>query len=224
MIDSIANIANYTAEQDSTPTPMDEMGKEEFLQLLVAQLRHQDPLNPMQDADFIAQMSQFSSLEQLINMNENLSQSIDMNYMTSQSISNSMATSLLGKTVTADTDMISLPSEGEASINYNLVGAASEVKVSIYSEDGALIQVLYDEYSNAGMNSIEWDGMSMDGKAVPPGHYQVEVEAMSADGSPIGASPFMVGTVEKVQYLDGAAYLSINGSYVMLGDIVEVGS
>ncbi len=221
MIDAVNNLYDYNSGQN-TPKPMDEMGKEEFLQLLVAQLRHQDPLDPMQDADFIAQMSQFSSLEQLINMNESLSDSINMDYMTSQSISNSMATSLLGKTVTADTDMITLPVGGETEIGYNLVGAASEVKVSIYSEDGALIQVLYDDFGAAGMNSIEWDGKGMDGSNVPGGQYQVRIEAMSPDGSPVSASPFMVGRVEKVQYLDGAAYLMINGSHVMLGDVVEV--
>lgn len=220
MVDAVSGSSDYAAATASLPTQ--ELGKEEFLQLLVAQLRNQDPLEPMQDTEFIAQMSQFSSLEQLINMNDNLSNSINVNYVTSQSISNSMATSLLGKTVTADSDLITLNDSGKAEINYSLSGAASEVKISIYNEDGSLVNVLYDDYTSAGMNTIEWDGKSIDGIKVPEGQYQVEIDATSSDGSEIQSKPFMVGQVEKVQYLNGAAYLMINGAMVMLGDVVEV--
>lgn len=220
MVDAISNNTDYAAAAASLPSQ--ELGKEEFLQLLVAQLRNQDPLEPMQDTEFIAQMSQFSSLEQLMNMNQNLSNSMDINYITSQSIANSMATSLLGRTITADSDLISIDDSGKAEIHYSLTGAASEVKISIYNEDGTLVNVLYDDFTSAGMNSIEWDGKSIDGVKVPQGQYQVEIEATSSDGTEIQAKPFMVGEVTKIQYLDGAAYLMVNGSMVMLGDIVEV--
>ncbi|MBD3217182.1 MAG: flagellar hook capping protein [candidate division Zixibacteria bacterium] len=219
MVDAITNNGSFSGAMANTPSQ--ELGKEEFLQLLVAQLRHQDPLEPMQDTEFIAQMSQFSSLEQLINMNKNLTSSIDLDYMTSQSIANSMATSLLGRTVTADSDMIYL-SDGDAEINFNLAGAASEVKISIYNEEGSLVNVLYDDFTAAGMNKIEWDGKSIDGLPVPQGQYRIAVEAVAADGSEISARPFMVGKATKVQYMDGAAYLLVNGAMVMLGDIVEV--
>jgi flagellar basal-body rod modification protein FlgD len=219
MIDAVTNNGSFSDVMSNTPSQ--ELGKEEFLQLLVAQLRHQDPLEPMQDTEFIAQMSQFSSLEQLINMNKNLTNSIDLDYMTSQSIANSMATSLLGRTITADSDMIYL-SDGDAEINFNLAGAASEVKISIYNEEGSLVNVLYDDFTAAGMNKIEWDGKSIDGLPVPQGQYRISVEAVAADGSEISARPFMVGKATKVQYMDGAAYLLVNGAMVMLGDIVEV--
>ncbi len=219
MVDAVTNNGSFSDVM--TNTPSQELGKEEFLQLLVAQLRHQDPLEPMQDTEFIAQMSQFSSLEQLINMNKNLTNSIDLDYMTSQSIANSMATSLLGKTITADSDMIYL-SDDNAEINFNLAGAASEVKVSIYNEEGSLVNVLYDDFTAAGMNKIEWDGKSIDGLPVPQGQYRIAVEAVAADGSEISARPFMVGKATKVQYMNGAAYLLVDGAMVMLGDIVEV--
>lgn len=57
--------------------PVKEMGKDEFLQLLVTELQHQDPTNPMNDREFIAQMAQFSSLEQMLNFNTNMSKLVD---------------------------------------------------------------------------------------------------------------------------------------------------
>ena len=220
MVDAITSGSDYTDMMANVPSQ--ELGKEEFLQLLVAQLRNQDPLEPMQDTEFIAQMSQFSSLEQLINMNENLTNSIDLDYMTSQSIANSMATSLLGKTITADSDLISLSDGNGAEINYNLAGAASEVRVTIYSEEGKIVNILYDDFNAAGMNKLAWDGKTLDGLEAPVGQYRVAVDATSADGTQIAAQPYMIGEATKVQYVNGAAYLLVNGSMVMLGDIVEV--
>ncbi|MEG6585885.1 flagellar hook capping FlgD N-terminal domain-containing protein [Dendrosporobacter sp. 1207_IL3150] len=63
---------NTSATNQGTRKANDEMGKDEFLQLLVTQLRYQDPMNPMEDKEFISQMAQFSSLEQMQNMNSNL--------------------------------------------------------------------------------------------------------------------------------------------------------
>ncbi len=80
----------------SVRQPKDELGKDDFLQLLTTQLRHQDPLNPMEDREFIAQMAQFSSLEQMQNLNTTMH-----NLMESQQklTSLSQATSMLGKSV-----------------------------------------------------------------------------------------------------------------------------
>lgn len=72
--------------------PKSALGKEDFLKLLVTQLRYQDPLNPVEDKDFIAQSAQFSSLEQMQNINQNFAQFLKM-----QSISNTAA--LVGKEV-----------------------------------------------------------------------------------------------------------------------------
>src|SRR5699024_7518208 len=67
-IDSSFYLSNHN--QNRVPSP--ELGKDEFMRLLVAQLQNQDPLNPMEDRDFIAQMTTFSSLEQLMNMSKSI--------------------------------------------------------------------------------------------------------------------------------------------------------
>ncbi len=74
---------------------MGGIGKSDFLQLLVAQLRNQDPLQPMQDGEFIAQMAQLNTVEQLTTMNNNLTEFMNFNEM-------AQASSLIGKTIEAE--------------------------------------------------------------------------------------------------------------------------
>lgn len=198
------------------------LGKDDFLQLLVAQLRNQDPLEPMEDMEFISQMAQFTELEQIIEMNDTMTNAMNVDYVTSQSIANSMVTSLLGKTVTADSDMVYLAEDQEATIHYDLGGAASEVKISIYTDDGELVDVIYDENGNLGMNEIKWDGRASTGSRMPEGSYRIEIDALSADGTAITATPFLVGEATRVQYIDGAAYIIVDGQTVMLGDVIEI--
>ena len=76
-----------TSELYENSNPMD---KNTFLQLLIAQLNYQDPLQPMENEQFVAQLAQFSSLEQMQNMNDNLEQSIESDFLLNQSLNNSM--------------------------------------------------------------------------------------------------------------------------------------
>ncbi|HOF01978.1 MAG TPA: flagellar hook assembly protein FlgD [Spirochaetota bacterium] len=76
--------------------PLKTMGKDEFLKLLITELQHQDPTNPMQDREFISQMSQFSSLEQMLNMNNNMEK-----FLSNMSFNSSF--DLLGKNVELQT-------------------------------------------------------------------------------------------------------------------------
>lgn len=94
MVNAVNN-AYYSSSGNSTNNTSgnDAMGKDDFLKLLVTQLQYQDPLNPMEDRDFIAQTAQFSSLEQMQNINQNFSY-----FMRMQAISNTAA--LIGKEIT----------------------------------------------------------------------------------------------------------------------------
>jgi flagellar basal-body rod modification protein FlgD len=93
-IDSSLFLSNY--RQNTKQTGSGILGKDDFLKILITQLQNQDPLNPMQDKEFIAQMAQFSTLEQMTNMGkslENFLKSQEQNYMLQASM-------LIGKTVT----------------------------------------------------------------------------------------------------------------------------
>ncbi|MCK4257441.1 MAG: flagellar hook assembly protein FlgD [Halanaerobiales bacterium] len=119
---------NNSTQMTNNSTEENVLGKDDFLKLLVTQLQYQDPLNPMEDRDFIAQTAQFSSLEQMQNMNQNFS-----NLMRMQSIS--QMASLLGK------DVSYFKPAGETEEAEVLTGTVSEVKY----EDGIALMVIDGE-------------------------------------------------------------------------------
>jgi len=93
------NIPEGGLNLTTTRTPKSELGKDDFLKLLTQQLKNQDPMNPMNDMEFINQMSSFSSLEQMVNMNK----SLDSFIKTFSTNSHTQAMMFLGTTVTAQT-------------------------------------------------------------------------------------------------------------------------
>ncbi len=199
-----------------------ELGKDDFLQLLVTKLKNQDPLNPMQDEAFIADLAQFSSLEQLQNLNDSLSNSLDYDYLQMQTINNTMATSLIGRNITASYSDIYLNSTNQPEIGYTLDDYAANVRVSITDADGNVVATRTVEDVAAGNNSYVWDGKDNYGERLPEGYYSVKIDATGADGDSLTPSIFVQGRVTGVVYNDGAAYLQVNGMEIPLSGISEI--
>ena len=151
-----------------------ELGQQEFLQLLVAQLQNQDPVNPMDGAEFAAQLADFNSVEQLISVNEGLSQLAISQDLMGASLTNSMAASLTGKEVRALSNEIALSSEGNASVNYKLNDSASQVEIVIRTESGAEIRRETLSGIPSVNNSWTWDGLDTNGERMGEGKYTVE--------------------------------------------------
>ena len=105
------------------------MAKDEFLKLLVEQLKHQDPMSPMNSQDFASQLAQFSSLEQLTNMSGMMEESIQVDLMLTQAINNTMSASFIGKNVSAAGDTITFSKDGPVDISFQLNGQAENVIV-----------------------------------------------------------------------------------------------
>lgn len=205
-----------------TASGLETLGKDDFLQLLVAKLSNQDPLDPVQDEDFAAQLAQYSSLEQLSNMNESLTQSIQWSYLLSQTISNTMATSLIGKTVRADSSNVVLETDGSADLAIDLDRAATELTITITNAAGETVRTITVKGLDAGDHVINWDGANAGGGRCPSGVYTVTLSAVDANGNTFTPSSIVEGTVSKVTYQDGVALLSINGQNIPLSSVIEV--
>ena len=193
------------------------MGKDEFLKMLTMQLKHQDPLNPMSNDQFAAQLAQFSQLEALNNINENIQTEILM----SQSMNNSFMINMIGKEVTSYGNQLNLTEDG-AVMNFYLYGDSQDIKVRIYDEGGREVATLSGNPMRAGDRSINWDGMSRESGRVMNGTYTFVVEATNSSGTAIPADTMNNGLVSGVTYEGGMPYLVVNGSYVNLGDIITV--
>ena len=198
------------------------LGQTEFLQLLVTQLQNQDPLNPLDSAEYAAQLAQFSSVEQLVNINTGISGLVESQQLMSTGLNNTIASSLAGKTVTAISDRIGLGADRTTDVNFKLSGIASDVTINILDASGNVVRTENLSSFSQGDHSWTWDGLTSDGRSVPEGTYQVRIEASNGD-NPVNALSVLQGTVSKVRYTNGGVELIVNGVAVPLGDIEEIG-
>ncbi len=223
LVQNVTDLTAYAGVAQG-PVPTQELGKDEFLQMLITQLRHQDPMDPMKDQEFIAQMAQFSSLEQMVNMNRNLTENLNWNYLLSQTINNTMATSLLGREIKAIGDELYLPADGGAKLHYRLEAYAKSVTIDIFDGGGTKVATYTVDGVGEGDQFFEWDGRMTNGDTAQPGTYSFEVRATDQNGQNVALLPFRFGTVEGVQYSEGQAYLVVDGVRISLGDVIEVGT
>jgi flagellar basal-body rod modification protein FlgD len=194
------------------------MGKDAFLKLLVTQLQHQDPLNPADSTEFTAQLAQFSSLEQLSNINQSL-ETLNL-YQTS--INNAQAVSLIGKEILATGNALEKKNGLPVNCEFELEAAASRVVVSIYDRNGGFVADVLGSSMSAGRGSLVWDGRNRNGSPVADGIYTYNIQAEGVDGKKVAASSQMRGRVSGVT-LDGSTPLLMVGERrVAFGDVLQV--
>lgn len=216
-------ITSFTGATGSTDTSAlrktdDTVGKDAFLQLLITQMRYQDPLSPMDNQAFLAQLAQFSSLEQM----QQLNQTVESSLLFSQSQANNGATALIGKNVRASGDTVAVGAEGSVELGYFLASPAQAVEIRVVDETGRTIKTLVDNDLDAGSNAIEWDGRDAAGSRVPAGNYTFEVTATDTAGQEVPVTRTVTGLVEGVTFRTGQALLLVNGREVPLSDVLDV--
>jgi flagellar basal-body rod modification protein FlgD len=214
----VSSVTSIGSALQSSGVAAASLGKEDFLKLLVTQLQHQDPLSPVENAEFVAQLAQFSALEQMQNLNENVSQQGTL----IQSLNNSVIAALVGRTVSISGDQLPLPAEGEATLGFELATAAEQVTVSVYDAAGELVDTLALEDLSAGPQRLSWDGVGEDGERLAAGTYTFAVDAADAQGGAVAATLYVSGRVESVTFEDGLAYLNVSGLRVPLAALCEV--
>ncbi len=198
--------------------PSKEMDRDAFLNLLITQLQNQDPLNPTDSTEFTAQLAQFSSLEQLGNVNDNLIQL--QNFQAS--INNSQAVSLIGKEIMANGNSFQLTDGRPAGCDFDIDENAAVVVVSIYDHTGEYVTSFDGQNLTAGQQTLYWDGTDKNGNPAAPGNYTFEIMAADVDGNNIQTTTFFSGTVNKVVFENNTTYLFAGGQKVALGDVIQV--
>ncbi len=198
--------------------PSNVLDKDDFLNLLIAQLQNQDPLSPTDSVEFTAQLAQFSSLEQLGNVNDNLMELKNLQ----ASINNSQAVSLIGKAITANGNSIQLTADGPAQCDFKLADDAVLIVASIYDRTGKFVTEFESRNLSAGPQSLLWDGTDQNGNRVANGDYTFEILAADANGRDIDTTTLFSGTVDKVTYQNNTSYLVSGNQKITLGDVIEV--
>lgn len=196
------------------------LGKQDFMKLLIAQLKAQDPTNPMDAQDFSAQLAQFSSLEQMISINENLEKIREGQ----TGLTNSAAINLIGKTINSPGDIIEFSPGENQILGYSLAEDAASVSIDIFNSSGQKITTLSPGSQSKGVNQIQWSGMDREGRVVDEGTYTFLVQAEDAEGNFINAETFSSGIVTDVIFENGASFALVNGSRIPTGEISRVGA
>lgn len=174
------------------------MGKEDFMMLLVAQLKNQDPLNPDDPTEFTAQLAQFSSLEQLYNLNDSME-----SLAASSADSDRLSTlGTIGKDVVFEGDTTTFSGK-PIEFGYSLSGPASAVTISL-QQNGATLATITGSDLTKGNHFLTWNGLTDDGSAAPIGDYDIVIDAQSASETPILATPLIRSVVTGVD-LAGSA-------------------
>lgn len=194
------------------------IGKADFLNLLVAQLKHQDPMNPMSGTDFTAQLAQFTSLEQLINISESLKTLGNLE----KALNRSQGVSMLGKQVLASGNAIVISDGKVPSFGFSLPSASDQTTINVFSEAGEIVSLVEVGQLSAGLQSIPFSGLDLQGASLPNGNYTFIVQAVSAEGEAIVVQPFSSGIVSAVSIADGLTQLTVGNSKVQLSDVLAV--
>jgi flagellar basal-body rod modification protein FlgD len=213
---------NSAASASGSVAGSSALGKEQFLQLLVTQLQHQNPLEPTSNEDFIAQLATFASLEQLQDINTGTQTGLLMQ----QSVTNALSTGLIGKDVLLDTSTVSVKG-GDGSDFLVDLDADAKLTVTVTNADGETVRTLTisgeDELPlAAGEHEFTWDGKDDAGDTVPDGDYTIAVTAADATGATVPASTWLRGRVAGVRFADGMAYVIVGDMEFNLADVIEI--
>lgn len=177
----------------------------QFLKMLVAQLKNQDPLNPMDNAQITSQMAQLSTVDGINQLNATLA-AMSQDASASQSL---QAASLVGKHVMIAGNALQL-SGGQATGGYTLSSAADKVTVSVSGASGEVVYTAALGAQPAGLNSFIWDGKTASGASAVDGNYTFTVSA-SAGGESVNASALTIARVDGVTPTETGTSLKLGG-------------
>ena len=171
----LKNVTRFEDLQNKTVSKNgSEMGKSDFLTLFTAQLKNQDPLDPVKNEAFVAQLAQFSQLEASTNMQNSMSQLAES--LSGERLLSSAA--LIGKRVAVSDAPAQLRDGEDVGASINLPGDASGIQLNVYDSKGNLVQELIAGATPAGNVDFTWDGTDLAGNRAAPGTYQFKAQAV----------------------------------------------
>jgi flagellar basal-body rod modification protein FlgD len=216
----IVKYEDYQAQQKSKPIN-EQMGQTEFLTLFTTQLKNQNPLDPVKNEAFVAQLAQFSQLEATTAMKTSMQNLVS-------SLANDRllgATSLIGKTVAVPDGPVTVTDTTVSQGVVNLPTGADGIKLQVYNDKGILVRTQIIGAQPVGDFTIAWDGMTDGGNPAPNGTYRY-VANVNSNGSvtkPTVNTYAAVTGVTSAGTADGAMLLEVaGGKTVNLADVKRV--
>ena len=218
----LKNVSRYEDVKEQAKKTKEDMGKQEFLTLFTAQLQNQNPLEPVKNEAFVAQLAQFSQLEALTNMQTSLD-----SFVTSMSGERMLGSAaLIGKKVAVTDTPTQLTTGGTIDGSIDLPMGASGIQVAVHDSQGRLVQELVAGPQTPGSMPVQWDGKDAAENPVPSGLYRLSATAV-VNGQNVKVPVSTLSTVRAISTnpADGSVSVEVDGGKSMLlTDVKRVGS
>ena len=192
-----------------------EIGKLDFMDLLVAQIRNQDPMDPMDNAEFTSQITQFTMLEEMSAMTSKMDESI----MMSAALNNTAMLGLIGKNVTVEGDRLEVV-DGVVSGNALACDGPGTAEIEIIDSNGNVVDTVRQTVDK-GLNTISWDGVLDDETMAEDGDYTMRVTLRNQDMT-INSITLMTGPVEGLRYDNSVGVVTIAGEEFYVSEIYQI--
>jgi flagellar basal-body rod modification protein FlgD len=215
----LSTLSAITQSNESTSQAKNKntLTQEDFFNLFVAQLKYQNPLEPMDNYQMATQMAQLGSLESLNKVNLSL-QNMAANQASTSSL---QASGLIGKKVEATGYVLSKESGTVSAGSYQL-SKPGKVTVRIYDAQGTLVRTLEEGVKDTSKQKVVWDGKNQKGEKLPDGTFPFKISATDENGQSISVSSSMVGTVTAISFENGVTYLKLGSQKITLSDITAI--
>ena len=182
------------------------LGKDAFLQLLVTQLKNQNPLSPQDNGAFVAQLAQFSSLEGINTLNDSVN-NISSNFSSSQAL---QASSLVGRSIITQTDKALVDTSKSMTGSVAVTSAVGNVAVKITDKDGNVVRTLDLGAQSAGTSDFIWDGKNDKGEVAAAGTYTFTATTNNDKGEAVALATSLPATVTSVTLSKTGGEMKLN--------------
>lgn len=217
MIDSTA-FTGSIPPRSTDGTNRTDLGQAEFMTLLLTQLRHQDPLNPLEAHEFAAQLAEFTGVDELSKINQALAYQLDSLQLSSALSETSFSASLVGKLVLAEGDQISVRDRESVEVTVDIAEGGGNATLRLYDATGQEVASHELGHLAGGRQTLEFPD------DLAGGLYRYELEVTDGSGGAVSVQSYVSGSVDRILFESGQILLSVAGVQVSLRSLVEITS
>lgn len=220
MVNSVGfNAASNPQKADSSSSSANMLRQQDFLRLMVSQVRNQDPMNPQTNGDFLAQLAQFSTNDSINSMQSSINQ-LASSLQSNQAL---QASALVGRKVLVNNSNFTLGSDGAGVTGaINMVSGLSNLSASVYSSTGDLVKTIPIGQPAAGTFDFSWDGTNSSNEKMAAGNYTVKVSG-SYNGQTVSVPTMTYANVDSVSLNSSGFQLNVAGvGAVSLSDVKQI--
>jgi flagellar basal-body rod modification protein FlgD len=218
VIDPITSPEYYGGTNTSSGTASKAtLDKDAFMKLLVAQLRHQDPLSPLQPDQMAAQLAQFTSVEQLTQLNASMTTQTQASQLATLSSQSSLSASLIGREIEAVGDQVLVPSSGQAQVLVDVAGTGGNGVLTLTDSLGTVI-------ATRNLGSVK-PGQRQAVKLpadLPPGTWHYKLDVTATNDTKATVTTYSTGVVSAVEFKNGDIVLHAGGLEISLSNLVRI--